>query len=106
MPIGPRRRRHFCRWPPPPSTSLRVFVISLLALAAAALVAGQSSRDSARLYETLLSDYNKLVRPVFNNSETLVVRFKLKLSQLLDVVSASGALAAISNAFFSTRKIK
>lgn len=46
----------------------------------------QSSKDSSRLYETLLSDYNKLVRPVENNTNTLVVYFKLKLSQLLDVV--------------------
>ncbi|KAI6243527.1 Acetylcholine receptor subunit alpha-type unc-63 [Aphelenchoides fujianensis] len=45
----------------------------------------QNSKDSSRLYETLLSDYNKLVRPVHNNTETLVVKFKLKLSQLLDV---------------------
>lgn len=33
----------------------------------------------------LASDYNKLVRPVSENGETLVVTFKLKLSQLLDV---------------------
>ncbi|CAD5206204.1 unnamed protein product [Bursaphelenchus okinawaensis] len=48
-------------------------------------VQAQSSKDSSRLYETLLSDYNKLVRPVYNNTDTLVVYFKLKLSQLLDV---------------------
>ena len=35
----------------------------------------------------ILTDYNKLVRPVSMINETLVVRFKLKLSQLLDVVS-------------------
>ncbi|TKR92628.1 hypothetical protein L596_007246 [Steinernema carpocapsae] len=44
-----------------------------------------SNKDAARLFEDLLADYNKLVRPVDNNSETLVVKFKLKLSQLLDV---------------------
>uniref|UniRef100_A0A7E4US16 Acetylcholine receptor subunit alpha-type unc-63 n=1 Tax=Panagrellus redivivus TaxID=6233 RepID=A0A7E4US16_PANRE len=42
-------------------------------------------RDAARLFEDLLADYNKLVRPVNRNSDTLVVKFKLKLSQLLDV---------------------
>ncbi|VDK29633.1 unnamed protein product [Gongylonema pulchrum] len=41
--------------------------------------------DANKLYEDLLGDYNKLDRPVSNVSETLVVRFKLKLSQLLDV---------------------
>ncbi|VDN58332.1 unnamed protein product [Dracunculus medinensis] len=43
------------------------------------------NKDANRLFEDLLADYNKLVRPVDNNSETLIVRFKLKLSQLLDV---------------------
>lgn len=47
---------------------------------------GQSSRDSSRLYETLLSGYNKLVRPVNNNTDKVTVQFKLKLSQILDVV--------------------
>uniref|UniRef100_A0AC34QGS3 Nicotinic acetylcholine receptor alpha subunit n=1 Tax=Panagrolaimus sp. JU765 TaxID=591449 RepID=A0AC34QGS3_9BILA len=42
-------------------------------------------KHAARLFEDLLADYNKLVRPVDFNSDTLVVRFKLKLSQLLDV---------------------
>lgn len=49
------------------------------------LVIGMENAN--KLYEDLLSDYNKLDRPVDNISETLVVRFKLKLSQLLDVVS-------------------
>ncbi|KAE9552232.1 hypothetical protein FO519_004541 [Halicephalobus sp. NKZ332] len=43
------------------------------------------NKHAARLFEDLLADYNKLVRPVDINSETLVVKFKLKLSQLLDV---------------------
>jgi hypothetical protein len=42
--------------------------------------------DANRLMEDLIHDYNKLVRPVDSNNETLVVKFKLKLSQLLDVV--------------------
>ena len=46
------------------------------------------NREASKLYEDLLSDYNKLVRPVDNTSSTLIVTFKLKLSQLLDVVSA------------------
>lgn len=45
-----------------------------------------ANNDAARLFEDLLTDYNKLVRPVDNNNDTLVVNFKLKLSQLLDVV--------------------
>lgn len=43
--------------------------------------------DAKRLYDDLLSNYNKLVRPVVNVSEPVTVRLKLKLSQLIDVVS-------------------
>ena len=43
--------------------------------------------DAKRLYDDLLSNYNKLVRPVVNTSDPLQVMIKLKLSQLIDVVS-------------------
>lgn len=43
--------------------------------------------DAKRLYDDLLSSYNKLVRPVVNTSDVLRVSIKLKLSQLIDVVS-------------------
>ncbi|XP_032785867.2 acetylcholine receptor subunit alpha-like [Daphnia magna] len=41
--------------------------------------------DAKRLYDDLLSNYNKLVRPVANVSDALTVKIKLKLSQLIDV---------------------
>ncbi|XP_065565961.1 acetylcholine receptor subunit alpha-like [Artemia franciscana] len=41
--------------------------------------------DAKRLYDDLLSNYNKLVRPVKNVSDPLKVEIKLKLSQLIDV---------------------
>lgn len=43
--------------------------------------------DAKRLYDDLLSNYNKLVRPVINVTDALTVKIKLKLSQLIDVVS-------------------
>ncbi|KAK6105838.1 Neurotransmitter-gated ion-channel ligand binding domain family protein [Brugia pahangi] len=43
------------------------------------------TEDANRLFEDLLVNYNKLVRPVGNKTDALIVRFKLKLSQLLDV---------------------
>nr|CRZ21970.1 Bm8014 [Brugia malayi] len=43
------------------------------------------TEDANRLFEDLLVNYNKLVRPVDNKTDALIVRFKLKLSQLLDV---------------------
>ncbi|XP_069948240.1 acetylcholine receptor subunit alpha-like isoform X2 [Cherax quadricarinatus] len=62
-----------------------------LAVAAAMLLAlcpeegACGNPDAKRLYDDLLSNYNKLVRPVINVSDPLVVKIKLKLSQLIDV---------------------
>ena len=47
----------------------------------------QANPDAKRLYDDLLSNYNKLVRPVANVSDALAVKIKLKLSQLIDVVT-------------------
>ncbi|KAJ2951920.1 hypothetical protein O0L34_g4173 [Tuta absoluta] len=56
-------------------------------LAAAFLVraATAGNPDAKRLYDDLLSNYNKLVRPVVNTTDVLRVCIKLKLSQLIDV---------------------
>ena len=40
-----------------------------------------------RLYDDLLSNYNRLIRPVNNNTDKLTVWLNLKLSQLIDVVT-------------------
>ncbi|XP_020279823.1 acetylcholine receptor subunit alpha-like isoform X5 [Pseudomyrmex gracilis] len=61
--------------------TLRVWFLSALVVHAA--VAGNP--DAKRLYDDLLSNYNKLVRPVVNTSDVLRVCIKLKLSQLIDV---------------------
>ena len=42
--------------------------------------------SAKRLYDDLLNNYNRLIRPVGNNTEKLTVWLKLKLSQLIDVV--------------------
>ncbi|XP_026321862.1 acetylcholine receptor subunit alpha-like isoform X3 [Hyposmocoma kahamanoa] len=56
-------------------------------LAACCLVraATAGNPDAKRLYDDLLSNYNKLVRPVVNTTDVLRVCIKLKLSQLIDV---------------------
>ncbi|XP_018312817.1 nicotinic acetylcholine receptor alpha4 [Mycetomoellerius zeteki] len=61
--------------------TLRVWFFSALVVHGA--VAGNP--DAKRLYDDLLSNYNKLVRPVVNTSDVLRVCIKLKLSQLIDV---------------------
>lgn len=54
--------------------------------------------DAKRLYDDLLSNYNKLVRPVVNTTDVLRVCIKLKLSQLIDVVSVTLVLSSRSSA--------
>lgn len=54
-----------------------------------ALRAALANEDAKRLYDDLLNGYNSLIRPVGNNSDRLTVKMGLKLSQLIDVVSAS-----------------
>lgn len=76
-----------CRVGMPPSAAetLRAWLLSALVVHGA--VAGNP--DAKRLYDDLLSNYNKLVRPVVNTSDVLRVCIKLKLSQLIDVVRLS-----------------
>lgn len=45
----------------------------------------EASPDSKRLYDDLLSNYNRLIRPVQNHTETLTVRLGLKISQLIEM---------------------
>ncbi|XP_072939446.1 acetylcholine receptor subunit alpha-like isoform X1 [Epargyreus clarus] len=68
------------------SLPARAARLLLLALLLAGKIKGCGCNpDAKRLYDDLLSNYNKLVRPVLNVSDALTVRIKLKLSQLIDV---------------------
>ena len=44
--------------------------------------------DSKRLYDDLMSNYNRLIRPVSNHTEKVTVKLGLRLSQLVDLVRA------------------
>jgi Neurotransmitter-gated ion-channel ligand binding domain len=58
-------------------------------------VIAKANPDSKRLYDDLLSNYNRLIRPVGNNSDRLTVKMGLRLSQLIDVVSTGVTRAQI-----------
>lgn len=47
----------------------------------------EANPDTMRLYDDLLANYNRLIRPVINNTETLTVLLGLKLSQLIEMVN-------------------
>jgi hypothetical protein len=61
--------------------SLLLLLLLLLPLLAA------GNPDAKRLYDDLLSNYNRLIRPVANNTDKITVKMGLKLSQLVDLVS-------------------
>lgn len=61
-----------------------LFVAVFIALQCAT---GLANPEAKRLYDDLLSNYNRLIRPVGNNSDRLTVKMGLRLSQLIDVVS-------------------
>ena len=52
----------------------------------------QANPDAKRLYDDLLSNYNRLIRPVSNNTDTVLVKLGLRLSQLIDLVSAINSM--------------
>lgn len=67
--------------------ALVVQVILCIAAAATLLPGASANPDAKRLYDDLLSNYNRLIRPVGNNSDRLTVKMGLRLSQLIDIVS-------------------
>lgn len=53
------------------------------------LTVSQQGENQRRLYRELLKNYNRLERPVVNDSQPLVVELQLSLLQIIDVVSWS-----------------
>ncbi|CAM1306503.1 nAChRa3 (predicted) [Pycnogonum litorale] len=58
-------------------------LLSTVTKSLSVLASGNS--DIKRLYDDLISRYNKLVRPVHNTSQPVTVHIKLRLSQLIEV---------------------
>lgn len=69
-----------------PTRSLIAVIQRLLILL---LTSCQANDNAKRLYDDLLrnSGYNKLIRPVGNNTDKLVVKLGIRLAQLIDIVS-------------------
>lgn len=70
-------------------------LLALVATLAMASCGGMANPEAKRLYDDLLSNYNRLIRPVGNNSDRLTVKMGLRLSQLIDVVS-TGKISTIT----------
>lgn len=73
-------------------TKRKQFPLLLVGVAALLLLNKKSKAnpDAKMLYNDLLrrNGYNKLIRPVVNNTDVLIVKVGLKLSQLIDIVSS------------------
>lgn len=83
---GSRRRRRNARRAsllPSMAAPAELLIAALLAFCGPRSCLGNP--DAKRLYDDLMSSYNRLIRPVSNNSDRLTVRMGLKLSQLIDV---------------------
>ena len=79
---------------PPQRLPYRLYLPHLVGLATLLLVIGMpppagGNPDAKRLYDDLLSNYNRLIRPVANNTDKITVKMGLKLSQLVDLVGGA-----------------
>lgn len=62
------------------------FVVWLFQYESHVITGVGANPDAKRLYDDLLSHYNRLIRPVSNNSQVVTVRLGLHLTQLIDLV--------------------
>lgn len=70
--------------------SIKIIAIFVLHLILVREITGNP--DAKRLYDDLLSNYNRLIRPVSNNTQTVLVKLGLRLSQLIDLVSTKSTV--------------
>ena len=71
------------------SSKILVALVLLSGVLPLVISPAYANEEAKKLYEDLLSTYNRLIRPVGNNSDRLTVKLGLKLSQLIDVVSGT-----------------
>ena len=68
-------------------TFLFNILITFLFLWNPGLVGVNANPDAKRLYDDLLSNYNRLIRPVINHTEKVTVKLGVSLSQIVELVS-------------------
>ena len=78
---------HSCRTAVSSSSTTLVCTLLIVTVLVVNYCPAGANPDAKRLYDDLLSHYNRLIRPVSNNSEVVTVRLGLHLSQLIDLVS-------------------
>ena len=53
--------------------------------------------DAKRLYDDLMSNYNRLIRPVANHSEKVTVKLGVRLTQIIEIVSSLSRKLSLNN---------
>ncbi|XP_048522619.1 acetylcholine receptor subunit alpha-L1-like [Dendroctonus ponderosae] len=64
---------------------LRCSLLMLVILTGTFIKTASANPDAKRLYDDLLSNYNRLIRPVRNHSTNILVKLGLRLSQLIEL---------------------
>lgn len=67
---------------------LKNLVVIVIVLLSVNIQDASTNPDAKRLYDDLLSNYNRLIRPVRNHSTNILVKLGLRLSQLIELVSS------------------
>lgn len=68
---------------------LKNLVVIVIVLMSVHIQNASTNPDAKRLYDDLLSNYNRLIRPVRNHSTNILVKLGLRLSQLIELVSSA-----------------
>ncbi|PAV91319.1 hypothetical protein WR25_21905 [Diploscapter pachys] len=60
-------------------------ILTILSLICSFIIASFANEDAKRLYDDLMINYNRHRRPVANPHDPVVIKLKLRLSQIIDV---------------------
>lgn len=68
-----------------------IVVLSLCLTGTQVIKKAMANPDAGRLYSDLLSNYNRLIRPVSKHTEIVTIKLGLRLSQIVDLVSTGSS---------------
>lgn len=71
-----------------------LLLVLLLMILSATFTGVKANPDAKRLYDDLLSSYNRLIRPVSNNTDVVMVKLGLRLSQLIELVCTTSKITS------------
>jgi len=87
-----RTNRTITKWLKSLSSQVVIFtflfniMLAFLFLWNPGLVGVSANPDAKRLYDDLLSNYNRLIRPVINHTEKVTVKLGVSLSQIVELI--------------------